>query len=43
MMNFALGTARIGWRHIGLSFLSGIVLFVVVEIEKMFARKNLKK
>ncbi|EOI01782.1 calcium-translocating P-type ATPase, PMCA-type [Enterococcus moraviensis ATCC BAA-383] len=42
IMHLALGTATIGWAYLKLAFLSGIVVFVVVEFEKLLTRK-LKK
>ncbi|WP_348920304.1 HAD-IC family P-type ATPase [Enterococcus rotai] len=42
IMHLALGTAVIGWPYIKLALLSGIVVFVVVELEKLFTR-TLKK
>lgn len=42
IMHLALGTATIGWPYIKLALLSGLVVFVVVELEKLITR-NLKK
>ncbi|MGX7150515.1 HAD-IC family P-type ATPase [Enterococcus ureasiticus] len=42
IMHLALGTAAIGWPYIKLALLSGLVVFVVVELEKLITR-NLKK
>lgn len=42
-MHTILGTAVIGWRYIGVSFLAGIAVFIIVEVEKFITRTVMKK
>ena len=42
-MHAVLGTALIGWRYIGVSFLAGVAVFIIVEIEKFITRTVMKK
>ncbi|MDA9471317.1 HAD-IC family P-type ATPase [Enterococcus sp. 5H] len=41
-MHMALGTTAIGWNYIGLALLSGIAVYVIVEIEKAITRPFMK-
>ncbi|MHC5228096.1 HAD-IC family P-type ATPase [Enterococcus sp. LJL99] len=42
-MHTALGTTVIGWNHLKVSLLAGIVVFVIVEAEKFITRTIMKK
>ena len=42
-MHTVLGTALIGWRYIGVSFLAGVAVFIIVEMEKFVTRTVMKK
>lgn len=41
-MHMALRTTAIGWNYIGLALLSGIAVYVIVEIEKTITRSFMK-